>query len=234
MARVKLNSLLADLRGRLGAAVFSSNGAGFYAKELKIPVNPRSTAQSASRSTFSRLVKSWSLLDEADRLLWATFAADPTNTRYDWFGDPYNPNARAQFVSINTYRLLAGLPVTESPPEDPLPLDLPAFLAGVDVPGTSFDSYADPDAAFDASISYVHIALAISPSPGRGSTPNNFKNIAVVPYTGPWPYVFKDWLTATYGPIPNYGRWFMALTPLSSECRPGTVARLTAALGEEA
>lgn len=233
MAKVKLNSLLADVRGRIGSNVFSSNAAGFYVKIMKAPVNPRSIGQSAIRSRFSFLVKNWTLLSVAERDAWGVYAARPDNIRYDWFGDPYSPNARAQFVSINTARLQAGLAYTATAPSGSLPADLPSFSCGIDPQGATFDSYLSPDAAFDGSIAYVLAHFCCVSSPARMTPVLPLRWLGTVEDGYSWPWEFNDLVTDAYGPIASYGRWFIALTPLSSECRPGTVLRYTAALGEE-
>lgn len=233
MAKIKLNSLLVDIRGRLGNNVFSSNGAGFYCKVMKIPVNPRSVSQSAVRSTFSFLVKGWSLLDQSDRDDWVTYAAQADNVRYDWFGDPYYPSGRSQFIIVNSARLQSGLAVTDTPPVSTLPLDLPTFSCGVDPQTVSFASYMDPDDVFDASIAYVHAALCCVSSVARQTPVLPLRFLGVQPVGYAWPWLFNSLVLDLYGSILTSGRGFLALTPYSSECRPGTVARYSAALGEE-
>lgn len=233
MAKIKLNSILADVRGRLGNSVFSSNGAGYYMKVMSPPINPRTPGQNSRRAAFSFLVKAWSYLDSTDRDTWSTYAAQSDNTRYDWFGDPYLPSARAQFIIVNSIRLQAGLSATDTAPTGALPADLPAFSAGIDPEGKSFTSYIDPGDVFDASIEYLHAAVCLVPSVARYTPALPLRFMAVVPVSQSWPWEIDDYITDLYGAIHTQGRWFLELTPVSDECRTGTVLRLTAAQGEE-
>jgi hypothetical protein len=233
MAKIKLNSLLADIRGKMGGSVFSSNGAGYYVKVLTPPVNPRTPGQSTRRAQFAFLVRAWNFLSTGERDAWTDYAAQPDNTRQDWFGDPYLPASRAQFIIVNTLRLQAGMDYTVTPPAGSLPATLPTFSAGIDPQEDNFTSYIDPDAAFDASIEYVHASFCCVSSPSRYTPVLPLRFMAVYPATGPWPWLINQYVLDTYGAILTSGRWFIELTPVSDECRTYTAVRMSAALGEE-
>lgn len=233
MAKIKLNSLLADVRGRLGSVVFSSNAAGFHCRVLKAPSGSVSVLQNNQRTRFSRLVSSWNLLTPAERALWTTYAAQVDNVRYDWFGDPYYPNARAQFFSVNTARLLNGDTITATAPTGSVPAPLPAMGGGVDPSGVSFTSYVSNLAAFDASIMYVHIAISVTNSPGRSTPILPFRFVLIQPTASGWPVEIDAELSAIYGNIAQSGSWWFSLTPLSSEFRPGTVSLVSDEIGQE-
>lgn len=233
MAKIKLSSLIADLRGRLGTLVVSSNGAGGYLKPLKIPVNPRSSKQTSARDMFARLCWSWSKLSASDRADWSTYAAQSDNTRYDWFGDPYLPSARAQFFSINTARLWAGESVAETPPTGALPAVLPSMGGGIDTIAATFDSYISALAAFDASILWVHAALSVVSLTARTTPALPFRVIGIHATSGTWPWVVQSEVADITGSVPNNGSWWLALTPLSDEFRPGSTTYLNAPLGQE-
>lgn len=233
MAKIKLNSLLADVRGRLGSVVFSSNAAGFHCRVLKAPAASVSVLQNAQRTRFSQLISAWNLLTPAERALWTTYAAQVDNVRYDWFGDPYYPNARAQFISINTARLLNGDTITATAPTGSVPSPLPSMSGGVDPSGVSFTSYVDHMAAFDASITYVHVSVSITNSPGRGTPILPFRFVLIRPTASVWPVEIDTELKAIYGYVLNAGSWWLSLMPLSSEYRPGTVSFISAEIGQE-
>jgi len=232
MARIKLNSLLADLRGRFGSVVVSSNRSGFYVRVLKTPTNPRSTLQSSNRLNFGRLVYGWNLLSPADRALWATFAARADNERLDWFGDGYFPTARDQYISVNTLRIAAGLAITDTAPTTDRPAALPAMSGGIDATG-AFTSYIDNDAAFDASIEYVHAAVSIATNPGRATPRLPFKYVGLNATSGTWPWEIQTALDGLYGYMAQSGTWWLALTPVSDVCRLGTTVYISAPMGEE-
>lgn len=232
MARIKLNSLLADLRGRFGSVVVSSNKNGFYVKTLKTPTNPRTVLQSNHRLNFARLTYGWNLVSAPNKALWLTYSQRADNERLDWFGDPYYPDSRAQYISLNLMRIAAGLAVTDTPPTTDRPADLPDMLAGIDASG-GFDSYVDNDAAFDASIIYVHLAVSIATNPGRETPPTPFKFVGINPVSGTWPWVIQTELDTLYGYMAQTGTWFMAISPVSDDCRLGTTLYISAPMGEE-
>ena len=233
MARVKLNSLLADLRGRLQSVVFSSNSSGFYVKIHKNPTNPQTVGQSAQRYNFTRLVKSWNLLTPEEREPWTDYAAQADNIRYDWFGDPYYPSSRSQFTIVNMARLQASEDITVTAPTGNLPEPLPDFSAGVDPQTVNLTTYLDPGAAFDASIAYIHASLCCVSSPARMTPILPLKFLALRAYDATWPWEFNDLVLSIYGSIPTSGRWFIELVPYSATFRSGTTLRLTALMGEE-
>lgn len=67
MAKIKLGSNLADIRGKLNGHVFSKNRNGNYVKTKTNPINRRTTAQGAVRAFFSTLTKGWRSLTDAQR-----------------------------------------------------------------------------------------------------------------------------------------------------------------------
>lgn len=233
MAKLKLSSLLADLRGRLGNAVISSNGAGGYVKSFKVPRNPRSAAQLSARDNFSRLTWAWSTISTTNRALWSSYAADPSNVRYDWFGDPYFPTARAQFISINTARLLAGADVIETPPTGGLPAILPAMQGGIDPSGLLFTSHLTALDVFDASIFAVHVLTGYTSSVARVTPPLPLRFLGIHETGATWPWEFQTEIIDLFGSIPAQGSWWMQVTPLSDEFRPGSTITISAPLGEE-
>ena len=233
MAKLKLNSLLADLRGRFGSVVISSNRAGFFIKTLRTPTNPRSFSQSLHRSLFSRLVSSWSTLTPAERDTWVTFAARADNERLDWFGDGYYPSARDQFISIGIMRALAGAVFEPEAPTSDRPAALPDMLAGIDPLESLFTSYIDHDAPFDGSIAYVHAAVSITANHGRITPPVPFRFLGIHAVTDTWPWDIQAAFTALYGPTTAAGYWFLDLTPVSADFRTGSTIRIRALLGEE-
>jgi hypothetical protein len=233
MAKIKLNSLLADMRGRFGSLVISSNSSGHFLRVLKTPTQPNTPAQSAHRNTFSVLVKAWNQISQSDRDDWATYAARPDNERFDWFGDGYFPSSRAQFISLNILRIASAQVIAETPPTTDKPAALPTMSAGVDAAATAFTSYIDNDADFDASIHLVSAYVSISSNPGRNSPVFPYLYLGFNLVSGTWPWEIQDALGDLYGIIRAQGNWFMRLVPVSSDYRYGTALYLNAPLGQE-
>lgn len=233
MAKLKLSSLLADMRGRLGSVVISSNGAGGYLKPFRAPTQPRTQRQTDQRARFSQLTWTWGQLSPENRALWTTYALRPDTVRYDWFGDAYYPNARAQFVSLNMARLLAGQDVTEAPPTSDLPAALPAMMAGIDPGGTVFSSYIDFDDSPDESILWLHAAVSLVSSDGRNTPILPFRFVGIHAVSDTWPWDIQSLIAALAGPMPNTGTWYLELTGLSEDFRPGPISHLSALMGQE-
>lgn len=228
MAKVKTSSLLAEIRGNLGGSVFSSNASGFYVKSLVIPVNPRKPLQLAQRLRLSDAAATWRTVTPAELADWVTFAADASNERYDYFGDPYYPSPYQQFQSINLYSQLAGAGTLTTAPAGGLPAALPSMEVYVDFQSVVEDSYVTNLAAFDASIEYVATYLAIWPNSQATTPPRAPALLAVVP-VGDFPdYILQTLMTDRWGTLPTTGRWQAILLPLTSEFRPGTAVTLAA------
>jgi hypothetical protein len=233
MAKIKLNSLLADLRGRLGSCVFSSNATGFFVSQPKVGRQPRTPAQQTVRSGFSFLCSMWNSLSVEDKDLWRTYAERPDNERSDWFGDPYYPSNRSQFVSLNMSRLYAGEDPTETPPTSDLPAALPSMTGMFSSLNDPVASYIDNVDDFDASIEYVHVLISAWPRPGRLSPvlPAKFLGIIPVSYFGP---VDISPITEELFPLGNLaGRWYMEMRSVSADFRMSAPITLSAAFDEE-
>lgn len=70
----KFTPILGSLRGKIGDVVFSFNRSGAYIRAKGLTVNPNSTAQLASRNTFSSSSNSYHSLSNAAKALWQAFA----------------------------------------------------------------------------------------------------------------------------------------------------------------
>lgn len=87
MAKIKFGNVVADARNAAGGIVYSRNTYGAYLRQKVSPVQPRSPAQQAQRSSMTDLSKRYrDVLTASQRLGWAAFAA--ANPRTDVFGAP--------------------------------------------------------------------------------------------------------------------------------------------------
>ena len=222
MAKIKPSSLLAEIRGTLGGIVFSSNTHGYYCKPLKIPVQPRTEYQTGRRAVFSDAVRSYSAMTPVQIAAWQAFAADPTNTRYDYFGDAYLPSALNQYASINMLRNEAGLTRTNTAPTGALPNALPSMQVFIDFVPSPTNSYIKRTAAFHASIAYVHVLIRLWASLGRTQPPLPLYFLDIYPAASfPTVDIQAD-LVSCFGDLPADGNWYLTLAPVSSELRIGT------------
>lgn len=232
MARIKTSSLLAEIRGNLGGVVFSSNGAGFFCRQQRIPVQPRTQAQTTRRNRFSDCAHTYSTMAPIQIGAWVTYAADPTNTRYNYFGDPYLPNAFNQYCSINLMRQAAGLGMTATAPTGALPLALPSLDVFIDFQPSGTNSYITNNAAFDASISYVHVLGRLWANLGRTVPASPLCFVVLIPKASFPNYDIQADLTARFGNLPLDGNWYLSISPVSSEFRLGTAITVAGRSGD--
>ena len=232
MARIKTSSLLAEIRGMLGGVVFTSNGNGFYCKQNKTPVQPRTTSQSDRRSRFSDCAHSYSSMTPLQIAAWVTYAADVTNTRYNYFGDAYLPNAFNQYISINLMRNSVGLSITSTAPTGALPNALPSMTLFIDFQPSPTNSYITNNAGFHASIAYVHLLGRLWPSLGRTIPPTPLFFVVLIPKASFPNYDLQADLISRFGSLPLDGNWYFSISPCSSEFRLGTAVTFAGRSGD--
>jgi hypothetical protein len=232
MAKIKTASLLAEIRGKLGGTVFSSNGAGFYCKSLVTPIQPRTPAQTTHRAVFSDAVRQYSSMSPAQIAAWIAYAADPTNTRYDYFGDPYLPSAINQYAAVNMLRNAAGLARTNIAPTGAPPSALPTMSVFVDFVPSPGNSTITNTAVFPATVAYVHVLGQLWSSQGKLQPRLPLKFLAIIPKTSFPNYDIQNILVSLWGTLPPDGRWYIALAPVSSTFRVGTTKTYTGRSGD--
>lgn len=75
MARIQTSSLISDIRGSVGGVTFQMSSHGLIAAKRKQPTTPVSFLNTYRNLVLSRLNITWSLLSEAQRESWTTFAS---------------------------------------------------------------------------------------------------------------------------------------------------------------
>ena len=136
MAKVKLNGA-SVISGTIGGQVYSRNRGGAYIRTWVKPVNPNTTAQSATRSLFGNLSNNWRALTEAQRTTWNTGSAN--FPRVDRIGETIVLSGQQLFMSFNrNQQSAANLQVDTCPAPITVPtpvfgtvtLDATQFLVG--------------------------------------------------------------------------------------------------------
>lgn len=90
---------IVDGRGKINGSVASKNRSGAYMRTKVTPVNRRSVAQQAVRSTFGFVAQQWRGLTEIQRLAWGGAVENFKNT--DIFGDLKSPSGFNLFSKLN-------------------------------------------------------------------------------------------------------------------------------------
>lgn len=144
MAQIRLESPYAVWRGKDqtsgGNVLFPVEGR-MYARPNTPGANPKSVLQTSIRTTLGAVSASFSGLSAAYRNTWETAAREYTRTDKD--GQPYQPGAKALFVSVNWYRSQAGLALAPTAPSLTGPVTMlraPSVTVSDDTTTFTFDS----------------------------------------------------------------------------------------------
>lgn len=129
MATLDKTGTLAQLRGRVGGTVVSSNGQAAYVKAYAPPVRPRTPAQQEQRRLLAAAALAWQTDGLPYVAAWAAAAADPAFTRYDWFGNPYQMTAQQLYVATWLCLQRVTVPVLSLPPAASTPPTPPTAVA---------------------------------------------------------------------------------------------------------
>jgi len=166
-ARIYYNSIVSDIRGRLGEFIYSGWKAGVgYIKQMSTAVNnPNSAAQEITRDTFGYFSKAWNdVLDAGERALWETWAKTkpgfydvPAGVRELVGSNGGIMSGINAYCLSNAWLISAGLTSVDIPPLGITGPVKPSAVAATSVAGvntvTWTDSLPHPDA-----VCRVHIA----------------------------------------------------------------------------
>ena len=196
-----MTAIVADIRNKLNGSVFSKNRYGAYVRTKVTPINPRSAAQVAQRSSFSANAQAWRGLTEAQRLSWA--AAAPNFPVTDIFGNPKILSPSALYSKLNGNLATIGVAAIAS---------APALIA---VP-----SATDLSTSADNSTGVVNIGFEPDPVPanfklvvrctgnigtGQSFVKNKFRIIAVLPAATASPALISTGFADKFG-VPVTGQ----------------------------
>jgi hypothetical protein len=113
MAKIKLGSNIADIRGKLNGHVFSHNRGGNYIRNKVTPVNGRTTSQVLVRSRFAQYSQQWRTLTQAQISAWNSSVGAYQKTNI--FGDLKSPTGLQLFQKVNNNLVSSGGTAITSP-----------------------------------------------------------------------------------------------------------------------
>ncbi len=233
MARIKYNSLISDIRGRLGSFVFSSNSTGGYVKNFVPPVFKRSAATSKARTAFSIASNIWSSLSVAVKEEWQAYASDIEQVRYDWFGDPFFLSSRASFISYYILASRSGSIPSLSPPTGSKPSPITSAEALFSSSNTPLSSYFTVIAPLPVSFQWLHAKVLLWNSTSVFSPPRPLLFLALLPSSVGPSFDLSSYFSSLYPYRTESSSWFLAVTPLSATFRQGTTVFLSNVLNSE-
>lgn len=159
------NPILGDLRGRLGANVFSSNKGGSYVRLGSTPTNPQTSRQTATRSNLGTMATRWvTQLSQAQRDAWDVYAA--ANPVKNSLGQDVLITGSAWFTKAGARLLDVGVVNPLTTPVSPAPV---AYLTlSVDISAATVADVTFTGALGAAEYMQLWVSLPVS----LGSSPN--------------------------------------------------------------
>jgi hypothetical protein len=121
MAKVKLATPIADIRGTLQGWTFSRNKSGNTATPYRRGPRLRTTLQTAHRQHIAISAAAWRDLTPTQRADWDTYAADPAQQLTNSMGDAYYASGFNWYVSLSTNLIRTGRSPIADAPTDPTP-----------------------------------------------------------------------------------------------------------------
>lgn len=126
-----MGHIVAEIRGKIGATVFSRNHAGAYIRERVTPINPQTVAQTVVRTFFTATAQAWRSLTSVQRLMWHTAVNSFKAT--DIFGDVKTLTGSQLYQKLNlNIRNIGGTPISVPPTPEAVPvMDSMSFVSDV-------------------------------------------------------------------------------------------------------
>jgi hypothetical protein len=189
------NNGLGEARVSIAGNTWSRNRFGPYIRTRAIPINRRTSYQTAVRATFGVLAKNWGgLLSDANRLAWIAFAA--ANPFNNIFGESRILTGHMYFIKLNARNANLGIAEIDTPPASTLTgtagklvltatfaaggtLSLTTVEAGIPI-GSLIAIYATPP--LSPGINFVKSKLVYIGNHAIAGTPYNIKALWIAKF----------------------------------------------------
>lgn len=210
MAKTTFGSGVAGLRGRLGGAVFSSNTAGSYTKQLSIPVSRATAFQQYSRAWIVMATEEWAQIGSAARADWDAFALAPNEIDYDPWGVQRFLTGFQWFLRAYVRHMWTGQTWDFTPPSGAAQSPI-TNLSAVVTPFLEGDSYLSWDTPSFGSDDVLYVEMGISNRPARLTAGSKYLTIAANPDPGSSPAEITNGIALRWGILPvGLGCYFKA------------------------
>ena len=114
MAKIVFSGVgITDIRGKVGAEVFSRNRYGAFSRAFVVPANTTTSARTAQRAQYASLCSAWLALSSINKALWSKEAL--RHLRKPVVGSVYFSTGFNYFVQCNFNRLIAGKSILSAP-----------------------------------------------------------------------------------------------------------------------
>lgn len=136
MAKFTPGPGVAAVSGSIGGTVFSRNRYGAYMRYRAIPTNPDTEYQANVRQALGASSENWRSLTDAQRMAWATWAAN--NPITDMIGQSQILAANAAYVQLNARLAYMGETLLDLPPVAAAPAPLESITVDTDIGAGDF------------------------------------------------------------------------------------------------
>lgn len=191
---------ITDGRGKFGGSVASRNASGAYIRNLVIPVNPDTPAQSARKAVFAEVATNWRDLSQVQRDEWNE--AVPNFEHTDIFGDTIQPSGFNLHQQLNLNLAAIGLAFISSPPAPSEVQSLTNLVLQLNMAGTSLE--VDSTEAITASTDFI-IEATVGLSAGVSFVDSELKAIVIVTDSDAFPINIQLAYDAIFGALPPAG-----------------------------
>lgn len=137
MAKILLGPMVGQASGSVGGVVFSRNRYGTYLRRRAHPTTSQSSWALDAKSILGAVSREWGGLDEAERVAWATWAAN--NPVTDKLGSKQVLAGNAAYMMINGRINAGGLSSISVPPVAYAPPALDSVTLDADIGSGDFD-----------------------------------------------------------------------------------------------
>ena len=182
MARITCGPAVADIRGKVGGAIFQRSSYGLSLKGYTRPVNTHSIVQSSRRAALSDIQTAWQSLTPAQRTSWDHWATYMNMTALH--APESSLFGQHAFIRVNTYRRLSGASFLTDPVFTPLAL-VPYTL---EVQNTGPELLLIMPELVSAGNYHPHVSLSWQLAPGRNTRPKVVRHMLPTSQTieGSW------------------------------------------------
>jgi hypothetical protein len=195
MAKIKLSSFIADMRGKINGHVASKGRFGNYLRNKVTPVNRKTVAQQSVRAFFTSIAQSWRGCTAAQRAKWNSESKG--YSRLNIFGDNTPLSGFGLFMKLNGNLKAIGESIITDCPQHEQVLAPSAITAEIDTGVLTLDL----GQAMDSSAS--GIVFATPPlSAGKSFVKSEYRQIKVVNNASTATVVLTSDYVAAFGALP--------------------------------
>jgi hypothetical protein len=218
MAKIKLSSFIADMRGKINGHVASKGRYGNYLRNKVTPVNRNSVAQQGVRAAFTLITQSWKGIGEA--AIKAFNDESKNYARLNIFGDNLPLSGFNLFAKLNGNLLAIGeAPISAVPAHSPVQ-GVTSMSCEID---TNVMTLSMPSAlgAGESAIVYATPPL----SAGKSFVKSEFRQIKVINTASTKDIVITTAYTDVFGVLPTSDqKCFVKIKPVGQSTGiPGPV-----------